>query len=311
MKRLLYIFIPVLAVLLMSHNTFATGNKFTPTTCYHTTAGNNYCQNYPLYTGDTVDIISISRANNTDLSNTTNGEHYLWALSVRAYGNVPANFSINLANGYPDMATVDNIWQSCNTANQLTTCNILVDGTLMRWNWNIQLAGQVTAFGTIYELDSLYFSTDIGTDIQILNRLTRIQQYLENNPSPSAQDIADAVNGQQEAAGQTQSDAGDTAADNSDQAVDNATQSLFSAMGTVVSALRDTPASDCLITVSSVGSSQVFTSAIGQLNVCSVPSGILAIVQGLAALVIVPMVLMACYSLLHKIYNAFKEVQDT
>lgn len=310
MKRLGYILIPVLAVLLMSHNSFALDNKFIPYTCYDIVGQGITCGNYAITTGNTIQVVSVAKSNNTDLSIVW-GEHFLWALNVRSYGTQNTQLGINLANGYPELVSIDDIWQDCNTTNGYTSCNILVSGIIRDNNWNVQLAGQVTGFGATYTIDSLYFSADRSLDVANYQNIQQIKDYLQNHPEPSAQDIADAVNGQQEAAGQTQSDAGDTAADNSEQAVDNATQSLFSAMGTVVSALRDTPASDCLITVSSVGSSQVFTSAIGQLNVCSVPSGILAIVQGLAALVIVPMVLMACYSLLHKIYNAFKEVQDT
>lgn len=119
-------------------------------------------------------------------------------------------------------------------------------------------------------------------------------------------------NKEQEQATQEQSEAGDSAADSSTDAVEGATQNLFSAMGSIVSAVKDTPATNCLIDITTTGNSSAFTSAIGSINLCAdVPSNILNTVRGLAALVIVPAVLYACYSICIKMYRTFTEVQNT
>lgn len=90
--------------------------------------------------------------------------------------------------------------------------------------------------------------------------------------------------------------------------VESSTQSLMSAGGSIISALINAPATDCNINVQTSGSSRLFTTAIGQLNLCSdVPQGVLNMVQGIVALVFTPIVLYFTYNVLTTLYNQFKE----
>lgn len=98
------------------------------------------------------------------------------------------------------------------------------------------------------------------------------------------------------------------AGDSSQSDTDTATQSLMSAGANIISALTSAPATDCNINISTTGNSSAFTSAIGNLNLCSdVPSGVLTLVQGMVALVFTPLVLYYVYSILTLIYAQFKE----
>lgn len=205
MKRLVYIFIPVLAVLLMSHNTFA-ANLYDPYTCYALADGTIPCNQYGITTGNETTVISISKSNLGNISGYVNQNHtFIWAFRVQS----TSALYINLANGYPSMWDLMDIQQDCNTVNGNNICNVVVFGKFKVNDWNIQLAGSVFAAGASYNIRSIYFSTSdyqYYTTDSIWHIVNSINTYLRNNPTASAQDIADAVNAPEEEASQNISD---------------------------------------------------------------------------------------------------------
>lgn len=331
MKQLKYIFICLLAVFVMSHNTFAV----------------NFNYNVRLYDGKPVYSIVqgghtygnrvTGVAYNSSISITTNG-------SIAAYDGMLVDVPVFIYN-YADNNATDGIWTpdyvTCNVSCQwvgfeLQSSNaqtivhnyiyVTASGTLNSFvfrsaNTNNVVFSLQSAQEELYvpivlayrfvDLSGSGSSPDlstVNTYIQYISaQLETIYAKLGaiDGSIPSADDIADAVNDAQQEAGEAQAEAAQDAADDSQDSVDSATTSLFSAIGTVITAIKDTNATDCVIDITT---SQY---TIGNVNLCQAPQGILNMVQALAALVIVPMVLMAAYSLLHKMYNAFKEVQDT
>lgn len=202
-------------------------------------------------------------------------------------GNIDNDFNITL-----DQYTVD----KCR--------NVLLKGKVQTSNESGFQLGTTNngSFSRIFGFDYTY---NVGSTIPLYIISPTVVFYTDVNEADEALEKE-----RQET--QEQSDAGDSAADSSTDAVEGATQNLFSAMGSIVSAVKDTPATNCLIDITTTGNSSAFTSAIGSINLCAdVPSNILNTVRGLAALVIVPAVLYACYSICIKMYRTFTEVQNT
>lgn len=115
-------------------------------------------------------------------------------------------------------------------------------------------------------------------------------------------------NKEQEEKTQEAVDDSQASGESSQSSVEGTTQSLMSAGASIVSALTSAPATDCNISVNTSGSSRLFTTAIGQLNLCSdVPQGVLTMVQSIVALVFTPIVLYFGYNVITTLYNQFKE----
>lgn len=134
----------------------------------------------------------------------------------------------------------------------------------------------------------------------LLMFLSNWNVYRKGSSDPANQEQAEA----------TQNAADDSAQDGnaSEDAVNNSTQSLSSALSNISGALISAPATDCKISVNTTGNSSSFTSAIGQLNLCSnVPQNILNTVQTIIALVFTPIVLYFAYNVITTIYGLFKE----
>lgn len=320
MKRLTGILLCLLAVLVMSHNTSAIE--------YGATGATGYSSGTLVYTdayGVTGTTYGI--ANNTDgisfaaptstLATTSIGlsfknvpaSKFLMSISYRICFTNPNDMKAFIgfsSNSYYYL--ISNTWEYTSAGCLSGVVTYFGNGG---YN-NISLGNSGPIIGGVGDAYNIVFGkatyTLVSNDTDYSSVLNAIKNNTDDIKSllhDQAQDTADAINDSQQAAGEEQAEAAQDAADDSQDSVDGATQSLFSAIGSVITAIKDTNATDCNINITTT------QYTVGNVNLCQAPEGILTMIQALAALVIVPMVLMACYSLLHKMYNAFKEVQDT
>lgn len=109
-----------------------------------------------------------------------------------------------------------------------------------------------------------------------------VSQQRETNAKLDAQAQQDAQDRQdyQTAQQNAQNSASDTSQDFSDSS-----QSLLSAMGTVIGLIRDTPASNCTITVNNIGPGGVLD--IGAVELCAVPNEIRQLINHVFGLTMV------------------------
>lgn len=127
--------------------------------------------------------------------------------------------------------------------------------------------------------------------------------------------IVDAIEKQQQDDQQAVQDVVDDAqssADSSQSDVDSASANFLESLGIIIDVFKNAEPGNCNISFSatSPGLSN-FMNSVGSVNLCSnVPESILNIMRALASLVITPVVLSCAYSLVNTMYKMFNEVQE-
>lgn len=327
MARLKWLIIPIFLIFVMSHNAGAIstnlvfddiivkGSSLTPTvSCNINNAAALISYSWCYTNNDTVLVNTLNDIHTTDSFTVDSGDYIEFDLVVRTDTeyDVVGSYYLEDVNIYTPSGM--RLVSRDMVINSTFYDNTVIDGTTTNdgnyyyhvYRYVYRYVGNETTsvqLGLRQQSAARGFVKFVGPGVRF--RLANVVVYQGISSSESAQD-------REENATQEQSENAESAADTSSDDVSSATQNLASAMGSIVSTIKDTPASDCNISISTTGSSAGFTSAIGALNLCSgVPSNILNTIRGLAALVIVPYVLYAAYSITVKMYRTFTEVQNT
>lgn len=326
MARLKWLIIPIFLIFVMSHNAGAIstnlvfddiivkGSSLTPTVACNIDNAAAIVQYSWCYTNTSTNEHVLNDIRTSDSFTVETGDYIEFDLVIRSLDSFPSNggYHIEDVNIYvPTGMRLVNREEIINTTfyGQIFGGGDILDGGNYYFHAYRYVYRYVGNNTTSVQLGLRQQSAARGLvqyyDYRTYFRLANVVVYQGISSSESAQD-------REENATQEQSENAESAADTSSDDVSSATQNLASAMGSIVSTIKDTPASDCNISISTTGSSAGFTSAIGALNLCSgVPSNILNTIRGLAALVIVPYVLYAAYSITVKMYRTFTEVQNT
>lgn len=148
------------------------------------------------------------------------------------------------------------------------------------------------------------YLSDISQNLYIADgHLSDISDYLDfiKDEIPSSQDIANDIADEEEDRVQDSSDQAQQDADQAQQDANQATSSLLGVGSSIVSTIVNQPATNCLIDMTFAH----YT--VGNVNLCDkVPTAILNLIQGLASLVIVPIIAMYALYLLNKLIGILR-----
>lgn len=138
-----------------------------------------------------------------------------------------------------------------------------------------------------------------------LNEVRRLLQEIIDKPSDSAGEV---LEDQREEDRQDMEDAQGDAEDagqDAGQAVTEETGDMINLVGGIIGAITDTNATNCNVTANWGNLN------LGQLNLCSAPQEIRAVLQTVLGVIGVIVVLNTVHYLVDTVYNMTKEVQDT
>lgn len=282
-KRLLYIFIPVLAVFLMSHNTFATTGNIVPNSVqvYYSIPGQSAINNITLsnlYTvGNSQDIKGWKLLNGLNINmvcynlGTTIEKDSLFSFSFSAM-NVAVGTISGGPNIKPHSLSVINTNNYDNTANFRPTSYFItghlsadVNQLCIGDSGNIN---NVVLFDDTYSVTEIYFLQP------------KINFYDENNP------VNDTLNDTKQET-QDAADNSHNAGDSSTSDATSATSSLLSVIGAGIGAITTASPTNCRI------NGNMGNLNIGNIDLCAnpVPAFIAVIGSIIAVLVVLPLVI--------------------
>lgn len=199
MKKLIYIFIPILAILLMSHNTYALNNQLLGDSwyLYRQTSGNPFC-------AQNSSSPEARRTSQASPWNINNGEYSWWSCvdSDSAYSTINASqgdvIVVELNTDYelsPYWYNTSARYLFSSYSRNIQTIYYATDGfntsVEFGWTYNSEMNG---VSNTLFRIQSINIYKPKGqTDY------TQALNDIKNN-LPSASDIGDAVNAPEEEA---------------------------------------------------------------------------------------------------------------
>ena len=342
-KFFLGIFICLLSIFLMSHNVFAADivnddvslfNSVTSLQFSCSVNGTNFIQNTgSCHLGGNAAVPLIKFKPNGDIGLVDTDTYYVEVyLRIANNANTPAPVWYG-ANSGDRLTFVSEEQVSSTTSNNVTyrTYRLLFKfyGNTVNWNTqpaSIYNAGDIFAAESFKVMGMIFWRVDnSGNDsaaiVQAINNQTQylmdisqnlyiadthldaIEDYLDyiSNNMPSAQDNAKAMADEEEQRTQDATDDAQQDADQAQQDANQATSSLLGVGSSIVSTIVNQPATNCLIDMTFAH----YT--VGNVNLCDkVPSSILSLIQGLASLVIVPIIAMYALYLLNKLIGLLR-----
>lgn len=283
MKRFLYIFIPVLAVLLMSHNTYATTTNVVPSSVqvFYSVPGQNIINNITLsnlYTvSNSQDIKGWKLLNGLNINmvcynlGTTVKKDSLFSFSFSAM-NVAVGTISGGPNIKPHSLSAVNMSYFDNSANFRPT-SYFITGHLS------EDVNQL-CIGDSGNVNNVVFFDDSYSVTEIYFLQPKINFYDENNPvndtlNETKQETQDAADNSSTAGGSSSSDA------------TSATSSLLSVIGAGIGAITTASPTNCRIN-GDMGNLDV-----GTIDLCAnpVPAFVAVIGSIIAVLVVLPLVI--------------------
>ena len=308
MKRLLvYIFIPVLAILLMSHNTYAADVTFNATDV----VGNHHSQimsnNWSVDTSGCISpIISNQWYDRIFINCSMTFQNLYVSIPNRTY-QADDLIMVSFILSYADNSTSNHSTWFSNKYGGSHPVN-LIDVQFENLNGNTQ---QVTlwlhVWGQFSDSNLLISGNNApvlrllpgtgGSNAAITPSVTQVW-HINGNTTPSAQDIADAVNEPDE---QASNDIQNQSSNDIGNSTNAETQSLLNAFGSFVSAIASISPSNCNVDF------DLGHIDFGEQNLCSVsvPTVFTTITSILVIMFTIPFV----YHLVNRILGLIREMQ--
>lgn len=274
-KIIRYIFIPILAILLMSHNTFAiepdagvvfayAGSGGVYTSCNYTWTTSMCTPTNPSLTG-----FSFYPTSSITL---TSGSYWLEAyITFSSNGTSDAPLVVGVPTYSPE-GTIVAFDSVSSTTRGSTTVRIY--RLLMKWSGGttinssnyINISNSSAWVNTQgYMVNSFTFykettNTD-ATNQQIINAINNLNSTIESNTPPSAEEIADAVNAPEEEAVENIENQSTSDIDTGDT---SSAMSIIGNMQNIVGIIEDVPLREDCVIVGNLGNINL-----GNINFCS------------------------------------------
>lgn len=315
MKRLLvYIFIPILAILLMSHNTFAldinqavefkqtwTNNRMVCAARFGnniTFNGNTCVLNGPGSTGLIGSGLSYIYTADVNL---VQGDYYEFLLQVGVSGDAQTNIPIvwNMATttnfslvSFEKVSIDENLGSSATSEAYVSFYRVILRSSVNNSSYPLELGY------SNHQTNMFYIAGDTGS-LMVDFRISSINRY--SPKTDDQQSVVDAINNQTQQEENAASDIQNQSASDIGNSTNAETQSLLTAFGSFVSAIASISPSNCNVDF------DLGHIDFGEQNLCSV--SVPVVFTSITSIIVIMFTIPFVYHLVNRILGLIREMQ--